>query len=287
MQRPVASFGVNEDHRTTQLGAAETRPVPQPTLSGYVGPPSPPSPRYALASQRREQSEQRSRPVIQPSVRGRVSNTKTVFNADAKPFVGSLWGSGSSAAPTKSKEARATGSAGSGHSSLTGKLDCLFCGLYKGVCVARRICLPSVLMCHAAKAMSCCETCFEAGSYFKPCILALRLRSFGRCLMYISASLSSSEHKQCSCTGGQELHRHLDAAATPYMPAGSPSYGTQEDAFGRPRSIGSSPASSQSKLDCCSLLDCSLLDCSLDTGVCVPSLRLASVLMLYVSAKLL
>ena len=142
VHRPVAAFLLNEDHRITQQGAPDTGPVPQLMPSGYLNPPLPPP--HAWPNQRQPQPEQYPRPVIQPSVRDRVSNTKIVFNAGAKPFVGSLRSFASSAAPSKSKEARDMGSAASGSSSRS-KLDCLLCGLYKGVCIARSMRLASVL----------------------------------------------------------------------------------------------------------------------------------------------
>ena len=91
------------------------------------------------------------RPVIQPSVQHRVSNTRMVFNADAKPFVGSLRGVASSAAPANVKGAKVTGSAGSRHSFSRSKFDCWLAGLCAGGCFARSMRLASVLVCSAVE----------------------------------------------------------------------------------------------------------------------------------------
>lgn len=119
--------------------AGDSQPGPtspaQATCSvqaGYVLPSPPPFPRHGFANQRRPHPEQRARPVAHPSVRDKISNTRTVFTANVQ-------------------EARDTGSAGNSSSFPTCKFDCLLCGLQKDDCIARSMCLASVLMCYAAE----------------------------------------------------------------------------------------------------------------------------------------
>lgn len=141
MHRPLASLPGNEDSRMTQQGAAHTDPAPQPTPAGHFRRPLPPLCGHAVVNHRLPQPEQHPGPVIHPSIRGRISNARVAFNAGAKPFVGSLRGVASSAAPANFKEAR---DMGSGRSFPKSKLDCLLAGLYKGDYFARSVRLASV-----------------------------------------------------------------------------------------------------------------------------------------------
>lgn len=107
--------------------------------AGYALPSPPPFPRHGFANQRRPHPEQPARPVAHPPVRDRVSNTRIEFNPDAKPFVGSLRGVASAAAPAIVKEAMDTGNTGNSRSLSTCKFPA--CRVATKVTVMQEACV--------------------------------------------------------------------------------------------------------------------------------------------------
>ncbi|KAL3162957.1 hypothetical protein ABBQ32_009390 [Trebouxia sp. C0010 RCD-2024] len=208
MHRPLASLPGNEDSRMTQQGAAHTDPAPQPTPAGHFRRPLPPLCGHAVVNHRLPQPEQHPGPVIHPSIRGRISNARVAFNAGAKPFVGSLRGVASSAAPANFKEARDMGSGRSFPKSgqeLNRSLNQLDSGA--------RPYVPATLCNYETQERAAAQQ------------------------SHIGSGRSSSQ-------GGQELKgspSQLSAATMPYVPAGLAGYEAQEHAPAQQSPIATSP----------------------------------------------